>query len=67
MKICGYYAARQAAKEADILVTPYQSILSEPTREALGITLLNKVVVFDEAHNIMETVASLNSVTVDYH
>jgi chromosome transmission fidelity protein 1 len=32
----------------------------------LGISLLNKVLVFDEAHNIMETVSSLNNVTVNY-
>ena len=48
------------------MVAPYQSILSEATRDSLGISLLNKVLVFDEAHNIMETVSSLNNVTVNY-
>jgi hypothetical protein len=38
----GYFSSRKAATEADILVTPYQSILSESTREALGISLNSK-------------------------
>ncbi|TNV83211.1 hypothetical protein FGO68_gene2312 [Halteria grandinella] len=63
-KICGYFSSRKAAQEADVLITPYQSILSESTREALGISLNNKVVVFDEGHNIMETISSMNSVSV---
>jgi chromosome transmission fidelity protein 1 len=66
MKICGYYAARQAAPLADILITPYQSILSESARASLGISLLNKIIVFDEAHNLMESVAALNSAIVPY-
>jgi chromosome transmission fidelity protein 1 len=47
-------------------VTPYQSVLSEGARQSLGISLINKIVVFDEAHNIMETISSLNNVTVSY-
>lgn len=64
MKICGYFASRSIIPEADIIVTPYQSILSESTRQSLGINLNNKVLVFDEAHNIMETICSLNSVQI---
>lgn len=56
MKICGYFAARNVLNEADVIVTPYQSVLSESAREGLGIDLNNKVLVFDEAHNIMETI-----------
>ena len=32
MQICGYFAARESSADADIIVTPYQSILSEATR-----------------------------------
>ena len=66
MQICGYFAARKAAAEADIIVAPYQTILSEATRSSVGISLFNKVLVFDEAHNIMETVSSLNTVRMSY-
>ena len=64
MAICGYFSAREASEVADVIVTPYQSILSEATRESLGISLYNKVVLFDEAHNIMETISSMSNITV---
>ena len=66
MSICGYFAARRAQEHADIIVTPYQTMLSEATRASVGISLYNKIVVFDEAHNIMETVANLNTVRLSY-
>jgi len=66
MKICGYFASREASADADIIVTPYQTILSESARNSLGISLFNKTLVFDEAHNIMETISSLNSVKLSY-
>ena len=62
MKICGYFSSRKAMSEADLIITPYQSILSEATRNSLGISLNNKILVFDEGHNIMETICSLNTV-----
>jgi chromosome transmission fidelity protein 1 len=65
-KICGYYAARNVAlSRADVIVAPYQSILSESARQSLGIeSLADKILVFDEAHNLMETITSLNSIKV---
>jgi len=66
MQVCGYFASRVASEEADIVVTPYQTILSASTRSSLGISLFNKTLVFDEAHNIMETVSSLNTVKITY-
>jgi chromosome transmission fidelity protein 1 len=59
MQICGYYSSRQAQEDADLLVLPYQSLLSETARSALGIDLTDKVVVFDEAHNLMETIQAM--------
>ena len=32
----------------------------------MGISLFNKTLVFDEGHNILETVSSLNTVKVSY-
>jgi chromosome transmission fidelity protein 1 len=66
MQICGYFASREASIDADIIVTPYQTILSESARTSLGISLFNKTLVFDEAHNIMETISSLNTVKLSY-
>jgi chromosome transmission fidelity protein 1 len=65
LKVCGYFASRQVALEkADVIVTPYQSILSEATRNALGINLDQRIVVFDEAHNLMDSITSINSIEI---
>lgn len=66
LKVCGYFSARNVAlSKADVIVTSYQSILSEATRQALGIDSLNgKIIVFDEAHNLMEAIGQMNSLEV---
>ena len=40
---------------------PYPMILSSQTRQSVGISLKNNVVVFDEAHNIVEAVNQIHS------
>lgn len=66
-QICGYFAARSVAIEtADVIVTTYQNVLSEATRQAVGLeTLAGKLLVFDEAHNLMEAIGSMNSVSLN--
>ena len=55
-KACAYYAARKALPRADLVFAPYASLLHKETRESLGINLKGSVVVFDEAHNLVEAV-----------
>ena len=43
---------------------PYQSLLHASTRESLGINLSGCVVIIDEAHNLVDTVADLYSCQV---
>ena len=63
MKVCGYFAARSVSiHKADVIVTVYQSVLSEATREALGLDLEGRILVFDEAHNLMDSITQINSV-----
>lgn len=59
--VCPYYAARRAAAEADLLLVPYGSLLTQDTREALGIRLEGAVVVIDEAHNLVDAVNGAHS------
>ena len=47
-----------------MIITPYQSILQSDTREQLGINLEQSIVVFDEAHNVFETVCNMNSTQI---
>lgn len=64
---CPYYGARAALPEADVVVLPYQAVLHRSTREALGIDLEGCVVVFDEAHNLVDTVTGIYSSTLTLH
>ena len=50
--------------EADLVLMPYASLLHADTREILGIKLENAVVIFDEAHNLVDAVHSSYGATV---
>ncbi len=54
--ICPYYAARDAAKEADVVLAPYSSLIMADTRESLGIDVEGSVVIVDEAHNLVDAI-----------
>lgn len=59
--VCPYYAARSASSETDIILAPYSSLIVSETRESLGLTLDNKVVVVDEAHNLIDAINASHS------
>ena len=61
LKACPYYASRQAVQDAQVVVVPYNTLLHQATREACQINLDNSVVIIDEAHNLLETIASIHS------
>ncbi|XP_030526173.1 ATP-dependent DNA helicase DDX11 [Rhodamnia argentea] len=56
---CPYYGARSMVPAADLVVLPYQSLLSKSSRESLGLTLKNNVVIIDEAHNLADSLISM--------
>ncbi|KAI9209497.1 Asp-Glu-Ala-Asp/His box polypeptide 11 [Polychytrium aggregatum] len=59
--ICPYYGAREAAKTAEIVTVPYNLVLQRSARESSGIRLKGNVVIFDEAHNIIDTITAIHS------
>ena len=61
VKACPYYANRKAVEDAQVVVVPYNTLLHQATREACHINLDNSVVIIDEAHNLLETIASIHS------
>ena len=63
-RACPYYAARSALPEADLVLMPYASLLHADTRETLGVKLENAVVIFDEAHNLVDAVHGSYGATV---
>lgn len=56
---CPYYGSRKMVPEADLVILPYQSLLSKSSRESLGLSLKNSVIIIDEAHNLADTLISM--------
>ena len=58
---CAYYASRGSLTAAEVVVVPYNTLLSTQARAAVGLSLHNSLVVIDEAHNVPEALRSLSS------
>ncbi|GJN89219.1 hypothetical protein Rhopal_002198-T1 [Rhodotorula paludigena] len=64
---CPYYGSRRAVKSAEVVTLPYNMLMQKTTREALGLSLKEfvfHIVVVDEAHNLIDSILSLHSVSV---
>ena len=62
---CAYYASRTAVAAAELVVVPYALLLSKQTRQALGLSLRNNLVIVDEGHNLPEAIRSSSSTQLD--
>ncbi|KAL4959964.1 DNA helicase [Aspergillus stella-maris] len=62
--ICPYYASRPVINYSEIITLPYPLLLQRSAREALNLSIKDHVVVIDEAHNLMDAISSIHSVTV---
>jgi len=49
---CPFFASRKAAKEADVVLLPYNYLLDTNIRENYNEMLNVSVIIFDEAHNV---------------
>ncbi|GAA5916746.1 DNA helicase [Sporobolomyces salmoneus] len=64
LNTCPYYGSRRAVKAAEVVTLPYNMLMQKTAREALGISLKDHVVVIDEAHNLIDSILSLHSVSI---
>ncbi|GES65568.1 ATP-dependent DNA helicase-like protein [Aspergillus terreus] len=64
MGLCPYYASRPVIKYTEIVTLPYPLLLQRSAREALDLSIKGHVVIIDEAHNLMDAIANIHSVTV---
>ncbi|KAF2835740.1 ATP-dependent RNA helicase CHL1 [Patellaria atrata CBS 101060] len=64
LDICPYYASRPAVKSCEIVSLPYPLLLQKSARDALNLSLKDHVVVIDEAHNLMDAITGIYSITV---
>lgn len=60
-KACPYYATRLAARDAHIVLLPYQMLLHDRTRQQTGLNIRNAVLIIDEAHNLLDTISNIYS------
>jgi len=54
--VCPYHYIKHVVNNADIVLSPYNFILDPRVQKSIGLDLKDKIIVFDEAHN-METIA----------
>ncbi|KAJ2809540.1 ATP-dependent DNA helicase chl1 [Coemansia guatemalensis] len=66
LSVCAYYGARESIRGAHVVALPYNMLLSQSSRESMGISLANSVVIVDEAHNLVDTILATHSVTLDW-
>ncbi|KZT56338.1 DNA repair helicase [Calocera cornea HHB12733] len=64
LKTCPYYGSRRAIKQSELVTLPYNLLLQKSARQALNIDLKGQVVIVDEAHNLIDTVLGIHSLTL---
>ena len=47
-----------------IITLPYPLLLQKSAREALGISIKGHVIIIDEAHNLMDAISNIQSITI---
>lgn len=64
LRVCPYYSVRNSVDLAEVIALPYQMLLLRSAREATGIDIEDAIVIFDEAHNLIDTITAMNSVSI---
>ncbi|ORY79420.1 ATP-dependent RNA helicase CHL1 [Protomyces lactucae-debilis] len=64
LQVCPYYSSRLAIAPSEVVTMPYPLLLNKTARESLGVDLTDQVVIIDEAHNLVDAVASISSASI---
>ncbi|XP_011505013.1 PREDICTED: probable ATP-dependent RNA helicase DDX11 [Ceratosolen solmsi marchali] len=64
LKTCPYYATRKSVEDGQVILVPYNSILHKRTRMNSGINLKGNILIIDEAHNLLDAIERMHSVSV---
>ncbi|XP_076635339.1 ATP-dependent DNA helicase DDX11 [Colletes latitarsis] len=64
LETCAYYASRNAIPYGQLILVPYNTILHKNTRISSGIVLKKNILIIDEAHNLLEAIERMHSVTI---
>lgn len=55
VRCCPYYASKQLASDADVIFMPYNYLLDQNILKYLNLNLNDAIIIFDEAHNVLNT------------
>lgn len=66
-QFCPYYFAKNKAPECDVVFLPYSLLFTEEGRRSIDITLKDKILIVDEAHNIYDAVIEMNSAELKWN
>lgn len=61
IEACPYYASRKAVAYSQVVLAPYNFLLQAEMRTSMGVRLKDSVVIFDEAHNLVDAVNQIHS------
>jgi chromosome transmission fidelity protein 1 len=61
MGACAYYGSRRAVAQAQIIALPYSMLLHRGTRAAMDLRLERCIVLFDESHNLIDSINATHS------
>ena len=53
---CPYYMTHLLSSQSQFVISPYNNILNKRIKKNINISLRNNIIVFDEAHNIIENI-----------
>ena len=65
MALCPYYGIRKSVHSAHLIAMPYTSLIHEKTRNSLGISVKDSIIIIDEAHNLIKNINQIHSVQIN--
>ncbi|KAL4434873.1 hypothetical protein ABPG74_021212 [Tetrahymena malaccensis] len=65
-QVCPYYLSKRSVVDAEVICVPYITLLDENMRISSNIDIKNSIILFDESHNILESLSGINSVEVSF-
>ncbi|KAF9292632.1 DEAD H (Asp-Glu-Ala-Asp His) box helicase 11 [Mortierella alpina] len=64
LETCPYYGSRQTVRHCQLVTLPYNLLLHASTRESLKLVIKDNILLLDEAHNLINSLLQMHSVTL---
>ena len=63
--ICQYHYSMHILNKVDILLAPYNYVISEGVQSSIKLSIKNKILIFDEGHNIENVLEDSSSLKLN--